>query len=415
MSARSRAMRSAQAVAALVDPGQALRQPSPASAVRTRSRSAQVASRALFQAGVRSAENAQANLQPEYSEQQLVTMLAEKRSQQTTGELAAAQASTGHRQAALGAALEAAVGACATGVGPDGVPEGKHEDILPTRNLEKQEDARLVGGAARLPARLAAIGRSFLDTKEIAPSEFSKFGQGLNMGSQVPHTSTLASLVGWGAGPESQSSPLLSTLQHGGLARREGSGAEALLGSIFNDIHSRAKKDIEKDAQPAIKDFQTFFKQLIKLNVLAPALAYTSPQTYWAMDRHLKSVLLVMTLYEWPVAADYHTREMTSWANGHHDMTLYTDLPEYQSGHFEAALTKDSLYMALMTAGPKATKIKAASGSSRSTSDRTYTPNGSASKVDATDTYCDHHKLHYAAALKHSSSTCRAKGGKGRG
>ena len=378
-----------------------------------RSRAARAAGQAFFQAGAQAAANAQANSQPEYSEQQLLAMLAQKRSQQPVNESVAALESPGRRQAALGAALEAAAaaGTPAAGLGPDGVLEGKHGvELLPPRSLEKEQDARLVGGAARIPSRLAAVGRSFLDTKEIGQSEFSKFGQGLTMGSQVQHASTLASMVGWGVGPESQSSPLISALQHGGLAKREGSGADALLGGIFSELQSRAKRDTEKAAQPAIKDFAAFVTKLMKLNVLAPALAATDPSSYWAMDRHFKSVVLVMTQHGWPVAADYHTREMKTWASGHHDATLYTESPEYQSGHFEAALSRDSLYMALMTVTrPKAPTTKAPG------SERGYTPNGTAEKVNATDTYCEHHKLHYAAKLNHSSATCRAKGGKGRG
>jgi hypothetical protein len=403
-------MASANTAARLARTGQAQLSPFPATAGR--SSSARAAGMAFFQAGARSAENAQACLQPEYSEQQLMDMLTKKRSEQVGDEQAAAKASPGPRQAELGAALEAAAGAGTSSTGQHGVPVGKHgEDLLPARNLDQQQDARLVGGKARIPARLAAVGRSFLEKKEIGPSEFAKFGQGLNMGSQVPHAPTLASMVGWGLEAESQSSPLIAALQHGGLARREGSGAEALLGGIFSDLQNRAKKDNEAAVQPAIKDFKAFVDKLMKLNLLAPALAYTDPQSYWTMDRHFKSVVLVMTQHGWPVAAEYHTREMKMWASGHHDTTLYTDSPEYQSGHFEAAISRDSLYMALLTS--MTSGAKAASGSSRS--ERSYTPNGTTNKANATDTYCEHHKLHYAAKLNHSSATCRAKGGKGRG
>jgi hypothetical protein len=413
-------MASAKASAELVDPARA--KPRPSLKTAGRSKSARAAGQAFFKAGARAAENAQANSQPTFSVQQLQAMLVHAQSQQPAAGLAAAQTSPGLRQAALGAALEEAAGANVTDtrdMGPDGVWEGKHgQDLLPPRSLDKQQDARLMGGAARIPSRLAAVGRSFLDTNEIEQSEFAKLGQGLNMGSQVPHTSTrIASLVGWGVGSESQSSPLLSALQQGGLARRDGSGAEALLGGIFSELQSRATKDTEKAVQPAIKDFAAFYSKLMKLKVLAPALVYTDPQAYWAMDRHLKSVLLVTTQHGWPVAADYHMREMQLWASGHHDTTLYTESPEYQSGHFEAALSRDSLYMALLTVTdrPKAPNANLRGERKTTTRSASYTPNGTVDKVNATDTYCGHHKLYYAVALNHSDATCRAKGGKGRG
>ena len=287
---------------------------------------------------------------------------------------------------------------------------------LGARTLPPDQDARLRGGAQRLPSRQAAIDRLQVGSGNITVAERDDLIELLTDGHQVPphassgsppyasppgsfaHTPATHPLSNLGVGlamRNVQAAPeLFQHLQAHSLAP-PGLGEEALL-AVNKMLKLQGSKEAQKASKvDSYKDFVEFFR---KARVCTRDMHANDPDSFWSMLWHFQSVTFLFTNYGWPVAGKYHSATMEQWQEGRLHPQSFTESEEGRSGDIEGALHQRNFTKAISGRAPLGDK-KAWTGTST----------GSKVQEESDWTWCNHCKEYFPPSSSHKTSTCRKK------
>ena len=271
---------------------------------------------------------------------------------------------------------------------------------LPPRESAPDEERKFYGGEQRVEGRISAMARVMLERKEVSQEEFDRFQAIVRRDHQVrtspssPFASWAGTAEHYGPGSSPTAGVLLRHLQTGGLAPAAAQDREAMaLQRVFKSLSQKeAKRSL------LVKSFADFQKY-IRDNKLATRAAHQDdPESYWQMVWLSQTITYLYLEFGWPVALEYYTRLVEGWAQGFIDVPELVDGDAFRRGNVAGALHGPTFTMAMQMA--KVVKPKASSSSSSS---------GSATRQEATDTWCDEHRLFFPEEKSHDTSKCAVR------
>jgi hypothetical protein len=271
---------------------------------------------------------------------------------------------------------------------------------LPPRQEAPDEERKFYGGEQRVASRIESAARIMLERNEMSPEEFARFQEVLGRDHQVrpPSSSPFASWAGtaenYGPGSAPTAAALLRQLQTSGMAPAAAQDREAMaLQRVFKALSQKeAKRSL------LVKSFRDFRKYVRDNKLVTRAAHQEDPDSYWQMVWLTQTITYLYMECGWPVAQEYYTRLVDGWAKGFIDVPTLVDGEDFRRGNVAGALHPATFTMAMQMA--KVEKPKTGAGSSSS---------GSTTRQEATDTWCDEHRLFFPAEKDHDTSRCAVR------
>jgi hypothetical protein len=267
-------------------------------------------------------------------------------------------------------------------------------DVLPPRELPGVAvggGGRLRGGVQRQEPRMESVRRNLAG--DLEEGQIDKLDGILRAHSQVgSFPQQLVSKV-------KSESLLAASLAEGGMVEPRDAN-EKMVQSLLAVLKP------EKDVKPkAYKSFKDWFEKLSRMGLFSQNLHAKSPEAYFAMDWHLKCVLFVMSEHGWPTAAAYSERVLKRWDRI--DTEEASSSEDACDGDWEMALHTGSLTSVLLSSKSTTTTTGGGKGYGQGSGGGKGYGQGAPTKVNADDTYCDHHKSWFLKKSDHTTKTCR--------
>ena len=271
---------------------------------------------------------------------------------------------------------------------------------LPPRQEAPDEERKLYGGEQRVAHRIESAARVMLERNELSQEEFARFREVLGRDHQVrsPSPSPFASWAGtaesYGPGAAPSAGVLLRQLQTGGMAPAAAQDCEAMaLQRIFKAL---SQKEVKRSL--LVKSFPDFQKYIRDNKLVTQAAHQEDQDSYWQMVWLSQTVTYLYLEFGWPVAQEYYKRLVDGWAKGFIEVPTLVEGEDFRRGNVAGALHLPTFTMAMQMAKVEKPKASGASASS-----------GTATRHDASDTWCDEHRLFFPEEKGHDTSRCAVR------